>query len=303
MTTQRRNGHERRDGDDRRAEPLWFKLDVVFREDPLVDELGHECGAGGPLVWVCLIAAAKAQEKLHARRGTVEIGWRAIARAGYYDSADEARKVVDTAVELGLLEVVEDGRFEVTVFLPNYARKQAIPSMDPDAVRKREARAAARTDAPPDTDDVQPCPAVSGRVPARPTDREGEREGEKEEEGARAPSPGEIIGPYAVLDRVLPVLEESGLAVEPRSILSLIEAFPDEDHLAAAHCVAALKAAGHNRSHHSTSIFRHELDKAKTQRLRNERDTTPRSRGPAPPPAKPWSGALRHAMEGVNVDR
>jgi len=284
VSTERRGGDDRRQEERRDTAPLWFKLDALWDEDPLVEELGAEFGASGLVMWVMLLGRAKLQELLHDRRGTVALGWRGLTRAAKFDDVDQARAAITLAVDLELIEIVEDGRFELTVFIPNFARKQAVPSMTAEAQRKRAGRAqqvrGARVPPPDASGRDGTCPDTSGHVRPRPAEGEVEVEGDNGVGVERAPAPDNGLHPS--LPQVLAVLEPTGLLVEPMSIDSLLRAFPDEDHLSVAHAVAALQSAGHVRTVHATSIFKHELEKARDRRLRALRPAPARA-GPRRP--------------------
>ena len=109
MTDDLRHGSDRRSGDERRATPVWFRLDAAFLTDDKIVVLGEDHGPAGPLVWVALLAAAKAQELLAEREGLVRMGWRQLRRGAYLANVDQARAIVNGCAELGLLKLDEQG--------------------------------------------------------------------------------------------------------------------------------------------------------------------------------------------------
>lgn len=156
---------------------LWWMKAADFNQRELVVELGEEFGPGGPLV----IDELNAQAKREKKGGHVRTGWRSLARRCFLPGgADEARRIVEHAAEIGALddyEAEDDGRrFTCRVSGFSTDQKSAKAAERQARSRAKKAAAAAPTD---DTDG-----GVTVRDGASP-ERDGAlpREEESREEG------------------------------------------------------------------------------------------------------------------------
>lgn len=113
---------------------LWFARDAWLTSDPLVQQLGADHGAAGPLALEELMALAKLAE----RDGTVSTSYAALAMRTF-TSATKVKAIVLQAGELGLIDLEANGR-AFTASFPNWSKWQ---TRDPTAA-ERQARARAR---------------------------------------------------------------------------------------------------------------------------------------------------------------
>lgn len=117
----------------------WLPLDVEYLNQDTIQELGEAYGPAGPLVFIALIAEARRQAFADARsqQGTVTMRYSALARQAF-TGPDVARSVVALAARLRLLDVVDDGSSQFTVFLLKWAKWE--PRDVTAAERKRRSR-------------------------------------------------------------------------------------------------------------------------------------------------------------------
>lgn len=127
-------GAARRDTDRRSATPIWFRLDVLFLDDDKVIDVGEEHDGNGVAVLIALLTAAKAQEAVAAVPGQIAMGWRQLARAAFVPgrSAEEARTIVATCVDVGLVADLEDDGRAFTCRVVGWGRRQR--PADPAAI-------------------------------------------------------------------------------------------------------------------------------------------------------------------------
>jgi hypothetical protein len=80
---------------------IWFPLDTGFLGGDKVSELGARFGAGGPLAYIAMLAAAKSNDE----EGSFLMSFKALSRKAFLPSAKRAEMVVSAAEDLRLLEV------------------------------------------------------------------------------------------------------------------------------------------------------------------------------------------------------
>ena len=269
-----------------RPAPLWVKSEAAFLANRCVRALGYAHGPGGPLLVKHLEGLAKVAERRADRAGEVETGWQQLADEAFLGTAEEAKAIVATAVELGMVEIVDEAGPLVTLFLTGYASSQAVPSQSPAAVKQRARRARRAVEKGDRGDTCTPDVAPSrgdmspGRSGAVAPEGEGEGEGEGEAHAASSPAaparealPGpaeaEAAGLHPQLAAVMHVLESAQrpdggrLVLEPLSIDSQLRAHlrtlpaDDQERLAlqAAHEAVAGVRSGALASTNGTSVF------------------------------------------------
>lgn len=81
------------------AVDVWFALATRFRRDPAIVELRAEFGAKGPLMVVVLLCEAKEVDD----GGRVEMGYRQLADEAALDGPEEAKAILQRAVDYELL--------------------------------------------------------------------------------------------------------------------------------------------------------------------------------------------------------
>ena len=259
--------------DDRQPTSIWFRLDVGWLADQKVEQLGQRHGSAGPLVFCALLGAAKAQEAVR-EPGEVEVSWRQLAFAAFLDSPDAAREVVDSAIEVGLAEIVDrhgenpsdaGNRHAasrnvtgVTLRLVGWAEKQVIRKA-PMSEAERAARYRARKrhgeshdEKPPDAGEV--TDGVTGRHGAsrditavtRTSTDTGTAHTHTAGERAENDHPSPFFAESSTVQRTVTAVVEVFQSI-PRSSLAFrgcpvdvfaveqqVVRFPDGDHLAAA---------------------------------------------------------------------
>jgi hypothetical protein len=122
------------------ARTYWFMLDAAWLRRGLIVELGAEHGPAGPLALVYLPGEAKAAND----GGLVHSGYAAVAR-GIFATTAKARKVIASAVSLGLLdEFTEANEVQFSARIAGWASDQARghkQSWNDDYQAKRKAKA------------------------------------------------------------------------------------------------------------------------------------------------------------------
>ncbi len=96
----------------------WSPLDLDFFGRGRVQALADEHGPAGPLAWVCLILEARKVALITTspdRQGELSMRYSTLAEMTFASSAEEARNIVGTCIDLGLLEPrqLEPERFHV----------------------------------------------------------------------------------------------------------------------------------------------------------------------------------------------
>lgn len=117
----------------------WLALDQHFVDDERIVDLGDAHGAGAVTAYIALLCTAKQS----GTAGTVEVGYRALARKAFLEGgAEQAERIVAAAAELGLLKVESNaggGRCRITINpRPWSPRRPAIPAAIRRAVRLRD---------------------------------------------------------------------------------------------------------------------------------------------------------------------
>lgn len=113
---------------------VWFARDAWFTADPKVETLGDEHGPGGPLLLEEVFALAK----LANDGGRVSARYSTLARRAFLKGSREARAVIETCAELGMLTVESSDDRGFAGAIPRWTRWQVA---DP---RNAERQAAAR---------------------------------------------------------------------------------------------------------------------------------------------------------------
>lgn len=102
----------------------WLALDQHFVDDERIVDLGDAHGAGAVTAYIALLCTAKQS----GTAGTVEVGYRALARKAFLEGgAEQAERIVAAATELGLLESRPAGESRVEVTFPRWERYQRDP--------------------------------------------------------------------------------------------------------------------------------------------------------------------------------
>jgi hypothetical protein len=86
----------------------WWSKDAAWWRRGRIVEVGQEHGAAGPAVVDWLTCEAKSQGPLRGHDGTVKAGFAAIAHGCFIDGTETVRAIVNTCVEVGLLDDFED---------------------------------------------------------------------------------------------------------------------------------------------------------------------------------------------------
>lgn len=98
---------------------VWFARDTGFTSDPRVQVLGDEHGPGGPLVVEEMLALAK----LRNNGGSLSISYASLARRSFV-APSRAKRVVQHAADLELIEIVEQTAKDFTARFPRWTRWQ-----------------------------------------------------------------------------------------------------------------------------------------------------------------------------------
>jgi hypothetical protein len=136
----------------RETKRAWAHFDIDFFDQDTIQDLGHEVGPAGPIVLMALVVAAKKAKfggVSPEREGIVNLRYRPLAHTAFIQDADEARRIIDALVRLGLLELIEneannDERF--TARLTKWAEWEPPPPKT-EAERKAEQRAKKKKEA------------------------------------------------------------------------------------------------------------------------------------------------------------
>lgn len=134
------------------AVDVWFALATRFRRDPAIVELRAEFGAKGPLVIVVLLCEAKEIDA----SGRVEMGYRQLADEAALDGPEEAKAILQRAVDYDVLIDLELRALDfAAAFKPEswerWQRDRTPAKSGAERTRKwRERRQAAPATAPDD---------------------------------------------------------------------------------------------------------------------------------------------------------
>jgi hypothetical protein len=101
-------------------------------------ELGYEHGPAGPLVVDWLLCEARSQNPPRTGDGSVRAGYAAIAQGCYLADSAQAKRIVQTCVDLGLLDDFTD---QERTFDARISGWDADVNQPLDAARKAQARA------------------------------------------------------------------------------------------------------------------------------------------------------------------
>lgn len=122
----------------------FFPLDDTFLVRDTIQTLGERHGPQGPLLMVALIAEASGAVTGGKREDFDVVKWTfsAVARRAFVASVEEARAIVQTAHEIGLVEVLEQDELRFRLRLLRWGEWHP---KDPGAAGRQKRSRAART--------------------------------------------------------------------------------------------------------------------------------------------------------------
>lgn len=85
------------------APRMYLALDAGFTSSAAIEELGETHGAAGPMTIVSLLGLAKQQ----GERGAVKTTRRKLAADAFLSGPDEAERIVEHALALGVLDEID----------------------------------------------------------------------------------------------------------------------------------------------------------------------------------------------------
>ena len=119
----------------------WFPKDAAWHRRGRVVELGQDHGPAGPLVADWLMCEARSQNPPRTGDGSLKAGYAAVAHGCFLESVDQARRIVASCVEVGLLD--DFGDLDGRTFEARISGWDADVNQPLEATRKAKARAAA----------------------------------------------------------------------------------------------------------------------------------------------------------------
>lgn len=248
---------------ERKRSAPWFRLDADFLRDDKIEALMADHGPAGPLVFLALMGAAKRRDD----GGLVTMGWQQLSRGCYVDDVDAVQQIVGACEEFDLLIVKAQTTYNFTAQIVKWDLYQR-PADPTAAARQRKRRAKDKAEPLPGDRDAHADLAVTSRV----TDRDGTVTGGlsrddrdidkdssgKEEQPLVAPAAAALHPAFA---DVMAIAQEACsptskmLPPTDTAILSVLNAYPDADHLQAARLAAADVCAGLAKQPHFHRIL------------------------------------------------
>jgi hypothetical protein len=122
----------------------WLTLDLEYLAQDTIQDLGHEFGPAGPLVFLAILLAAKRAATAGLppdKQGCVTLRYRAVARGTFVPDVDVVRRIVSASVRLGLLEAIDSEDADDEHFTVRLAKWSAWEPRDSNAAaRMRRSR-------------------------------------------------------------------------------------------------------------------------------------------------------------------
>jgi hypothetical protein len=114
---------------------MWLALDAAFTSSPSVEALGETHGSAGPMVVVSLLGLAKMQ----GAGGAVRTTFKRLADDAFLPGTEDARRIVEHAIDLGMLEELELNGRRVHVRFQNWGDWQKRAQNAERQARHRES--------------------------------------------------------------------------------------------------------------------------------------------------------------------
>lgn len=245
---------------------VWFAREAQFTADPKIQMLGCEFGAAGPLVIEEVFAIAKlADDNGNATLLYAQIASRAFTTPG------KARQIITRAGELGVL--VFNGAPSpkgCQISLPRWARWQVKDATA--ATRKARQRDRASANGHSESHGAQRDISVTVTPPTVDRDKDREEGG-----GAGAPERDTILIGDSRLDETVGILQTAPrlfIDVERMGIANTLAAYPNADHVQAAHIAVANSSDPSYRTTDAAKALRYAIAELERQQSRGARPAT-----------------------------
>jgi hypothetical protein len=118
------------------APRMYLALDAGFTSSAAIEELGDTHGPAGPLVIVSLLCLAKQQ----GQKGAVRTTRKKLAADAFLSSPDDAARIVDHALALGVLEPHEGAGTDERTISVRFPRWESWQFRQQEADRKAAYR-------------------------------------------------------------------------------------------------------------------------------------------------------------------